>query len=194
MTALIGVDEAIERVLEHAQPLAGERLPLAAAAGRVLTEPARARTDVPPFASSAMDGYAVRAADAPGPLSVVARIAAGRPAGAVLTAGEAMAIATGGAVPEGADAVTPIEVVVHQDNGTIEIPPDVAPGANVRPRGGDVRAGDIVLPAGTRLGPAQLGALAAVGLDAVDVAARPRVVVLTTGTRTSTAWRRAPLR
>jgi molybdopterin molybdotransferase len=181
MTALIGVEEAIGLVLERTGRLAAERVPLAAADGRVLAAPAHARSDVPPFATSAMDGFAIRAADAPGPLVVVDRVAAGRPASRTLATGEAMAIATGGVVPTGADAVVPIERVVQQDNATVAVPPDVALGAHVRPRGGDVGNGDVVLEAGVELGAAQVGALAATGIDEVEVAARPRVAVLTTG-------------
>jgi molybdopterin molybdotransferase len=91
-----------------------------------------------------------------------------------------MAIATGGVVPEGADAVIPIEYVVQHDN-EVEIPEAAQRGANVRPRGGDVRAGQVVARTGTRLGPAQIGALAAAGIAEVESAARPRVAVLTTG-------------
>jgi molybdopterin molybdotransferase len=92
-----------------------------------------------------------------------------------------MAIATGGAVPEGADAVIPFEYVVEHDNN-IEIAEPIAPAANVRPRGGDVRAGDAVAEAGSRLGPAQLGALAAAGIAEVECGAQPRAAVLATGT------------
>ena len=92
-----------------------------------------------------------------------------------------MAISTGGAVPAGADAVVPIEIVVESDN-ELEIPTPVEPGANVRPLGGDIRAGDLVLAAGTRIGAAQIGALAAAGVADVVVARRPRVAVLSTGT------------
>jgi len=174
--------EAQARVLERAQTLTAERVAVAAVAGRVTAEPARALVDLPPFASSAMDGYAVRAADLPGRLPVVGEIAAGRPAQRALAAGEAMAISTGGVVPEGADAVVPIEYgVVHGDN-TIELQEGLAVGAHVRPRGGDVRVGDVVVPAGVRIGAAQLGALAAAGLAAVSCVRRPRVAVLATGT------------
>ena len=99
--------------------------PVAAAAGRVLAEDVVARVDLPPFASSAMDGFAVRAADLPGRLPIVFRIAAGLPADRPLAPGEAMEISTGGAVPEGADAVVPIEHVVEQDN-EIEVADPVA--------------------------------------------------------------------
>jgi molybdopterin molybdotransferase len=127
-----------------------------------------------------MDGFAVRSTDAPGRLAVVGRIAAGSPAARPLAAGEAMGISTGGVVPEGADAIAPIEVVV--DGGdTVEVPDGVVTGAHVRPRGGDARAGDVVVPAGVLLGATQLGALAAAGVAEVVCTRRPRVVVLATG-------------
>src|SRR6187401_557162 len=154
------MEEAQRLVLERAHPLPAERVPLDRAAGRVLAEPARALVDLPPFPSSAMDGFAVRAGDVPGTLPIVARVAAGRPADRPLEPGEAMGIATGGVVPEGADAVIPVEYVVEHDN-TIEISEAVAVGASIRPSGGDVRRGEVVVEAGARLGPAQLGALAA---------------------------------
>jgi molybdopterin molybdotransferase len=178
--ALLTIDEARAQVLARVRALPAERIPLARAAGRVLAEAARAAVDLPPFASSAMDGFAARAADLPGTLPIVGRVAAGRPAARALAAGEAMEISTGGAVPEGADAVIPVEVVVEHEN-SVEIPSAVAAGENVRARGGDVRRGDVVVPAGSRLGPAQLGALAAAGIAEVAVARRPRVAVLTTG-------------
>ena len=181
MAELLPLDKAIAEVLARAMPLPSETVPLAEARGRVLAEPARAAVDLPPFASSAMDGFAVRSADTPGTLIVVERIAAGRPAGRTLAAGEAMGIATGGVVPDGADAVVPIEDVVDHDN-SVEIPSDVVSTANVRPRGGDTAEGDDVVAAGTRLGAAQIGALAAAGVPEVRVARRPRAAVLATGT------------
>ena len=137
-----------------------------------------------------MDGFAVRAADTPGRLPVVERIAAGRPAPRALQAGETMGIATGGVVPEGADAVVPIERVTT-DGDQVEIEEPAASGANVRPRGGDVAAGGVVVSAGVRLGPQQIGALAAAGVGEVRCASRPRVAVLTTGTELRRAGRRA---
>jgi molybdopterin molybdotransferase len=178
---LLPLEEAIAEVLARAMPLPSETIPLVEARGRVLAEPARAAVDLPPFASSAMDGFAVRSADTPGTLVVVERIAAGRPAGRALAAGEAMGIATGGVVPDGADAVVPIEDVVDHDN-SVEIPSDVVRAANVRPRGGDSGQGEEVVAAGTRLGAAQIGALAAAGVPEVRVARRPRAAVLATGT------------
>jgi molybdopterin molybdotransferase len=178
---LLTLEEAQRSILERVRPLPAEPVALDEAAGRVLAEPARALVDLPPFSSSAMDGFALRSADTPGELPVVARIAAGRPAPRELRPGEAMAIATGGVVPTGADAVIPVEYVVDHDNSIIASDP-VAPGANVRPRGGDIGAGDSVVAAGTRLGPAQLGALGAAGVPKVACGAQPRAAVLTTGT------------
>src|SRR5207244_2881282 len=178
---LLTREEALARVLEHVRPLPAEDVPVGKAAGRVLAADARAAVDLPPFASSAMDGFAVRAADTPGRLPVVARIAAGAPAARALAGGEAMGIATGGVVPEGADAVIPIEYVVEHDND-VDIPETVVSGANVRARGGDVSAGETVVHARTRLAPAHVGALAAAGVARVVCARRPRVAVLSTGT------------
>jgi molybdopterin molybdotransferase len=175
------MDEALSAVLGRVRPLPAERVPLDQAAGRVLAEHAVSSVDLPPFPSSAMDGFALRAAETPGLFPVVARIAAGRPAERPLQPGEAMAIATGGSVPEGADAVVPIEVVDELDNN-VDVPASVREGANVRPRGGDVRAGEVVVEAGERLGPAQVGALAAAGIAVVACGRRPLAVVLSTGT------------
>src|SRR5438132_4036387 len=116
MAPLLTVEEALREILARVRPVASERVPLTAAHGRVLAEDARAVVDLPPFPSSAMDGFAVRAADTPGTLPVAFRIAAGRPAPRALERGEAMGIATGGVVPEGADAVVPVEHVGENDN------------------------------------------------------------------------------
>ena len=181
MPELLSLAAALARVLERARPLDAEEVQIAEAAGRVAAEDARAAVDLPPFPSSAMDGFAVRSEDTPGRLPVVARIAAGVPAPRGLEPGEAMAIATGGVVPEGADSVIPIEYVVESDN-EVEIGTAVGPGDSVRPRGGDVRSGQVVVARGTRLGPAQVGALAAAGLERITCARRPEVAVVTTGT------------
>jgi molybdopterin molybdotransferase len=181
VSGVIPLEQARALVLERARPLPAESVPLEEAAGRLLAEPATAAVPLPPFRSSAMDGYALRSADTPGTLPVVFRIAAGRPSPRPLAAGEAMAIATGGVVPEGADAVVPHEVVVEEAN-SVEIAAAVAEGANVRDVGRDVAAGGVVVAAGVRLGPAQIGALAAAGAAQVSCARRPRAAVLTTGT------------
>jgi molybdopterin molybdotransferase len=178
---LLTFQEAQQLVLEHVRTLDAEPTPLEDAAGRVTAEPARAVVDLPPFPSSAMDGYAVRSQDVPGTVPVVEESAAGRPAPRALGPGEAMTISTGGVVPDGADAVVPVEYVVRNGN-SIEVAEPLPPGANVRPRGGDASAGDVVVDAGVRIGAAQLGALAAAGVPVVACARRPRVVVLSTGT------------
>ena len=101
----VSVEDALAHVLSRAKPLPGEPVAIAEAAWRVLAEDARAAVDLPRFPSSAMDGFALRAADTPGTLPIVAHVAAGKPAPRPLGAAEAMGIATGGVVPEGADAV-----------------------------------------------------------------------------------------
>ena len=174
------IDEALRRVLESVEPLGAEDVPVGDAPGRWPVRDAVAAVDLPPFDSSAMDGYAVRAADTPGELRVAAQSAAGRPAAAALAAGEAFGISTGAVVPEGADAVVPVEVTERR--GDAVRVDAVGPGDNVRPRGGDIRAGDVVVRAGSRLGPAQVGALAAVGIGTVECRRRPRVALLATGT------------
>jgi molybdopterin molybdotransferase len=133
---LVSVDDALARVLEHAQPLAAEEVPLGEAAGRVLSDDARAAVDLPRFPSSAMDGFALRAVDTPGTLAIVERVAAGKPASRPLAPGEAMGIATGAVVPDGADTVVPIEVVT-EDDGAVTVPDAAAaarPGSRHSPR------------------------------------------------------------
>jgi molybdopterin molybdotransferase len=177
VSTLPTIDEALALVLARVRPLEAEDVPVARAAGRVVAEPAAAVTDLPPFDSSAMDGYAVRAADTPGGLTVVGQSAAGSPSPRELGAGEAIVISTGAVVPAGADAVVPVE----RTSGDLEVE-GVAPGENIRPRGGDARTGDVVVEAGDVLRPAQLGALAAAGVATVRCTRRPRVAVLATGT------------
>ena len=161
-------------------PLPVERVPVAEAAGRVVLEDVLARVDLPLFASSAMDGFAVRAADLPGTLEVVGESAAGKPFDLQLEPGSAVAISTGAVVPESADTVVPIENVVQIDN-RVEISQGVESGAHIRPQGGDVAAGDVVVPAGGRLTPARLAAAAASGVAELPCARRPTVAVLATG-------------
>ena len=180
MPPLLSIDEALALVLEHAQPLGAEMVPIERAARRFLAEDVQALVDLPPFRSSAMDGFALRAADTPGRLPVVARIPAGQPVAAPLRPGAAMGIATGGSVPDGADAVVPLELV-DDEGDSITVPASVAEQDNVRAVGSDVRAGDLLLPAGSSLGPAQIGALAAAGLATVRCGRRPRVAILSTG-------------
>jgi molybdopterin molybdotransferase len=181
VAGLLSIGEAQELILAHARPLPAESVPIGVAAGRVLAEAAHSAVDLPPFPSSAMDGFAVRAADTPGHLPVVGRIPAGAPALGPLEPGQAMGIATGGVVPDGADAVIPIESVAEHDNA-IEVQRSAEAGDHVRPRGGDIRAGEVVAEAGTVLTPARAGALAAAGIAEVRCARRPRAAVVPTGT------------
>lgn len=180
MAELLTVDDALARILGHARLLPKETVAVADAAGRGLREPATARVDLPPFPSSAMDGFALRAADVPGELPVAFRIATGSPAPGPLPVGAAAGISTGGAVPTEADAVVPVEVADDRGTSVVTTEPATA-GQHVRPRGGDVRAGDIVVKAGERLRAAQIGSLAAAGVSEVVCSTRPRVAVLATG-------------
>jgi molybdopterin molybdotransferase len=180
VTPLLTLREAQDRVLARAKRLESEEVATALSAGRVAAEDVRSRVDLPPFPSSAMDGYAVRAGDLPGSLVVAGEAAAGSPAARSLRAGETIAISTGGVVPDGADAVVPIEYVVEHDN-RVEIAVEVQAGSHVRPRGSDVAAGEVVVSAGTRVAAAQLGALAASGVPSFRCGRKPRVVVLVTG-------------
>ena len=180
MPELLTVEEALARILEHARPLPAEAVDITQARGRVVREPARAAVDLPPFPSSAMDGFAVRAADTPGDLPVAFRVAAGSPPSGDLVPGTAAGIATGATVPVGADAVVPIELA--DDRGdVVAIPGEARAGQHVRPRGGDVHEGDVVVESGSRLAAPQVGALAAAGIATVTCSALPRVAVLATG-------------
>jgi molybdopterin molybdotransferase len=177
---LLTVEQAQREILTRVTALGSERVPIAQAAGRILARDVPAEVDLPLFVSSAMDGFAVRTQDVPGSLRVVGEIRAGAPSDRRLEAGEAMAISTGGAVPAGADAVVPIEYVVVDDN-TVEVPEPAAVAANLRPLGGDVRRGEVVVEHGRRVAAAQLGALAAAGIAEVECGMRPRVITLATG-------------
>ena len=175
---LIDIPEARRRGLEAVTPGPAEEVPVAEAHGRVLAADVRAATDTPPFDSSAMDGFAVVAGPG-GELPVVGESRAGRPAERALAPGEAIRISTGAAIPAGADAVVPVEEVTERD-GRVVVPAS-EPGRNVRRAGEDMRAGAVVLRAGTVLGPAELAVAVAAGASLLRCAARPRVAVLCTG-------------
>jgi len=149
---MLPVEEAQSRVLAEVTPGATETVSLAEAHGRVLREDVAAVRDMPPADNSAMDGYAVRAAQVPGRLPVSGDIPAGHPATHPLSAGTAMRIMTGAFVPEGADAVVQVELT---DGGTdfVTIHKGLPVGTNIRRRGEDMRAGTVVLRSGTRIGP-----------------------------------------
>lgn len=175
---LISIAEARERVLAEARPLPAEDVQLELALGRVLAEEARSSEDLPPFDSSAMDGFAV-VAGAAAELPIVGESRAGHPSDRALAPGEAMRISTGAALPDGADAVVPIERVEVLD-GRVRVP-ETRGGANLRRSGEDVRAGERVISAGTELGPPELAVLAALGLPLVRGGGVPSVAVLVTG-------------
>ncbi len=174
----VPVDEARARIVDAVGSLPAESVALTALVGRVVAEPVIAPHDLPRHANSAMDGYAV-AAGSTGPWRVSAHILAGDDP-APLEPGTAAAIATGGIVPEGANAVVPIEQVAEAD-AEIRATTEVSVGDHVRPVGADVRSGDVVLAAGTLLSPLAAAAVAGLGLTSVVCARRPRVAVLTTG-------------
>jgi molybdopterin molybdotransferase len=178
---LLSIDEAQALVAAHIRVLPAEPVVLGEAHGRFVAEDVPATIDLPPFASSAMDGYAVRAADTPGRLEVVGESAAGTPFPGELAPGQAIVISTGAVVPASADAVVPVERIAR-DGDLVEVAAAIPRGEFVRAPGSDVQRGSLILAAGTRLGPAQIGAAAAAGLSSLSCHRRPRVAVLTTGT------------
>jgi molybdopterin molybdotransferase len=175
------LSEALELVLADIAPLESERAPLAAAAGRVAAEPARAAVDLPPFDRTAMDGYAVRAQDARegAELRVVGDLAAGGETLAI-EPGTAAQISTGAAIPPGADAVLRSEDADAR-NGTVVARTAVQAGLHVRSRGEDLHAGDVLVAAGERLTLPKISALASAGVGEVVVHRRPVVHVIVTG-------------
>jgi molybdenum cofactor synthesis domain-containing protein len=186
---LISLARARELVLAAAQPLeASEGVGLAAAAGRVLATPVVADRDVPGFDRSAMDGYAMRAADVadatpaePVRLALLEAVHAGHLPRGTLGAGSCIQVATGAPLPEGAEAVVKVEDTAREGDAVL-VRVAVERGKHVVPRGEDMRAGDEVLSPGMVLTPARVGVLAALGLAQALVFRRPRVMVLPTGT------------
>ncbi|QCB93741.1 gephyrin-like molybdotransferase Glp [Cellulomonas shaoxiangyii] len=176
------LDEHAAAVLALGAPLPARRVPLAESLGTALAADVVSAVDLPPWDSSAMDGYALRAADlrAGAVLRVADDVPAGETRAVTVPPGAAVRIMTGAPVPAGADTVVPVE---RTDGGTdrVTFHDVVPPGAHVRRRGEDVRAGDVVLRAGDVLGPAALGLLAATGHVDAPVHARPRVAVVSTG-------------
>ena len=181
-TGVIAVDAALARLLAGAETLAAETVPLARAFGRILGSDVDARLTQPPFAASAMDGYAMRWDDMPGPWRVIGESAAGRGFGARVGEGEAVRISTGAPLPSGADTIVVQEDVSRRGDTAIlsgEGPP--TGGAHVRAAGQDFAAGDRIGAAGDTLTPARLGLLAAAGHGTVAVVCRPRVTIIATG-------------
>jgi molybdopterin molybdotransferase len=176
------LDQALELILAPLAPVSGgERLPLKQAAGRVLAEDIASPLDLPPFANSAMDGYACRAGDPGLPsLRLIGTAWAGRRFAGSVGAGECVRIFTGAALPDAADTVV-MQENAEREGETVRFAAEPRPGDNVRPRGGELRAGQPLLAAGKRLGAADIGLLAAVGLAEVPVKRRLRVAILSTG-------------
>ena len=164
----------------HAVPPRAHAVPVRDAAGRRLASDIRACADHPPFANSAMDGWAIDSSAAPGPMRIVGASVAGAAFAGRLGTGEAIAIATGAPLPAGADAIVPREAA-RRDGDVVVVPEPVAPGAWVRRRGDAMHAGDVVLRAGQRLGPFQLAAAAGAGHAQLACVVPPRVAVVVTG-------------
>jgi molybdopterin molybdotransferase len=187
---MIGVDAALERILSYFSPLPAVDVPLVDALGMVLAEDVVSGVNVPPFRNSAMDGYAVRSEDtrtAPVELCVVDVVPAGSVPRRPVGAGEAIRIMTGAPLPDGADAVVRFEETdeaqrtARADVTHIGVARAIERGENVREPGEDIRLGEVVLRARTRLRPAEIGVLASLNRAVVRVHRRPRVAILSTG-------------
>ena len=193
--ALLSVDQARERILSQLQPVPTETIKLINCADRVLAQDIVASDDLPLFDNSSMDGFAVRAEDvanvtdaSPQRLRVVADIPAGSSPTVSLAAGQAARIMTGAQIPNGANAVVPVEDTDFDTRQAGSSPPEqvqilksIQSGGNVRPRGMDIRAGEIVLEKGRRLKPQDLGLLAMLGVANVSVYRKPRIALLSSG-------------
>ncbi len=191
---MLSVAEARERILSHFQTTAEENIPLIECANRVLAVDVIAAHDLPLFDNSSMDGFAIRAVDSSNAaassvtLSVVADIPAGSAPTVTLAQGQAARIMTGAQLPEGADAVIPVEDTDFNDRSADTVAPKtvsfsrvVKVGENTRPRGMDLRAGQVVLQKGRKLKPQDLGLLAMLGVARVQVHKKPRVALLSSG-------------
>jgi len=182
---MISVEEALDILLSNLPERRIEEVQFQLALGRVLAESLVATCDVPPFFRSALDGYAVIAADienAPVELQVAGESRAGGGMPARLRAGEAVAIMTGAPIPEGADAVQAVEqTLLSPDGQTVTILKPVKAHENIAPRGSEGKAGEIVLPSGHRVGPAEIAVMATFGHSRVKVYRRPSVAIFTTG-------------
>jgi molybdopterin molybdotransferase len=181
--ALLPVDEALRRILDGASALSAERVDLLAAADRVLAEDVTANLTQPPFDASAMDGYAVRAADVasvPAALEVIGESNAGGPFAGEVGAGQAVRIFTGASVPKGADAVV-IQEDTERAGDSLSVREAAKPGANIRRAGGDFRIGDTLLRAGRLLDASAITLAAAGGNAGVGVRRAPVVAILATG-------------
>lgn len=173
--------EARATILRHVRPMSVERLPLVDAAGRILADNLTATADQPPFAAATMDGFAVVAEDGSPWREVIGEQTAGFVLDLEVTPGTAVRITTGAPTPRGANAVVKVEATEPAEDHIIILQEDVAPGENIRRVGADLRRGDVVVRRGARLGPAELGLAAGLGVSPIPVSRRPRVSILSTG-------------
>ena len=186
---MISVEEALERILAEITPLPMIKVPLSKALGHVLAEDVISQEDIPPFANSAMDGFALLSRDSqphdgqPPRLHVTGGVAAGYVADHAVEPGTAMRVMTGAPVPPGADSVIQVELTRSEgpESEWVEILQEVAPGNNIRPAGEDMRYGQKVLTSGTEIGPWEIGILATLGWSQVPVIRQPRVAIVGTG-------------
>jgi molybdopterin molybdotransferase len=178
--SLIPIAEARQLVLDSVRPLPAETVALTEALDRVLAQDVRARSNVPPFACSAMDGYAIHAGESGRRLRLSGESRAGAPTDAMLAEGDAIRVSTGAAIPAGATAVIPQEQT-EVDDGTVLTLSDSPEDEHIRGAGEDMSEGSVVLDAGTTLGPIELGAAIAAGAAELAVARQPRLAVLATG-------------
>jgi molybdopterin molybdotransferase len=185
----ISIDEARQLLATHVRPITRtELVPLARAAGRIASADVKANVFVPPFSRSAMDGYAVVAADTAGAsrqtpvtLPITERVFTGNTPVHGISRGACSEIATGAPLPEGSDAVVMFEETRRVDEQHVEIFSTVSPGQNIGRRGADITPGDLVVRNGDLLNPSRVGAVAAVGVDTLEVFVQPRVAILSTG-------------
>ncbi len=180
---MLSVDEALGRVLAGLEPVKSETVPLESGHGRVLAQGVAACITQPPFNASAMDGYAVRADDLdkiPCDLTVIGDAAAGHPFERSVESGQAVRIFTGGAVPEGADAIV-IQEDTARDADIVTVNQAAEPGTFVRPRGFDFSEGDILLPAGRKISARDLALAATMNVTEFEVRRKPVVAILATG-------------
>jgi molybdopterin molybdotransferase len=184
---LTDLDQARRIVIESCEPLQSESVNLERSLGRVLAEDVVSETSIPPFDNSAMDGFAVRAADTadassgtPARLTVIGESRAGRPAERGVDSGRAIRVSTGAVLPEGADAVLRKEDATELD-GTLETERRLEPGADIRRAGEDIEPGDTVLTRGSAVGPVEVGVLASIGRDPVRCRRRAKLALIVTG-------------
>src|SRR3954469_14225445 len=188
-TSTISIDEARRRLRDGVRPIARtERVPLAHAAGRVAAADVRSTVFAPPVSRSAMDGYAVIAADTasasadvPARLRILERVYTGNVPSIAVVPGTCVEIATGAPLPDGADAVVMVEETTSGPSDTVEIHARAAAGQNIGRKGADISPGDTVVRAGDLLNPSRIGAVAAVGCAELEVFDKPRVAILSTG-------------